>query len=112
MPFLRFKGMDKDKVKVMSPVIIEQFARIADVAEEKVKIELLVVEQITNSPSSVEILMFEREQEKHDAIAAMMNDILEEHDIRQAHIFFVILSPTLYYKEGVPLKRGQVELVR
>ena len=112
LPFLRFKGIDKDKVKAMSPIVVEQFARIAEVSEEKVKIELLVVEQITNSPSSLEILMFEREQEKHDAIAATMNAILEEHGYGQVHIFFVLLSPTLYYKEGVPLKRGQVELVR
>ncbi|MGG1661490.1 DUF1904 family protein [Brevibacillus sp. NRS-1366] len=112
MPFLRFKGFDKNKLTVMSPSIIEQFADIANVAPEKVKIELLHVEQITNSPYSVEILMFEREQRKHDDLASMLHETLKQHGFEQVHIFFILLSPTLYYKEGLPLQRNQVEMVR
>lgn len=47
--------------------------------------------------------MFQREQEKHDALAAMIDAKLSECGYRRPHIFFVILSPALYYKEGKPL---------
>lgn len=108
MPFLRFKGFEKEWLRNASPVIIDEFARIAEVAKEKVKIELLLVEQITNSPLSVEILMFEREQEKHDAIAHMIHEILKPHGFENTHIFFILLSPSLYYKEGMPLQTKSV----
>ncbi|WNC12615.1 DUF1904 family protein [Brevibacillus brevis] len=104
MPFLRFKGFEKELLRTVSPEIIDEFARIAEVAKEKVKIELLLVEQITNSPYSVEILMFEREQRQYDAIAQMIHQILKPHGFENTHIFFILLSPSLYYKEGLPLQ--------
>ncbi|UJF32472.1 DUF1904 family protein [Paenibacillus hexagrammi] len=103
MPFLRFKGFDKQVIESMSTSLIEQFCHIADIPAEIVKLELLQVERVTNSPLSVEIYMFQREQEKHDAIAAMLDSELSQLGY-QAHIFFVILSPALYYKEGKPIK--------
>jgi len=103
LPFLRFKGFEKEWLQTVSPVIVEEFAHLAEVAKEKVKIELLHAEQITNSPLSVEILMFEREQKKHDAIARMIHDILRPYGYGNTHIFFIMLSPSLYYKEGLPL---------
>lgn len=109
MPFLRFKGFEKELLRTVSPEIIEEFARIAEVAKEKVKIELLLVEQITNSPYSVEILMFEREQRQYDAIAQMIHQILKPHGFENTHIFFILLSPSLYYKEGLPL---QAKIIR
>ncbi|QRG65565.1 DUF1904 family protein [Brevibacillus choshinensis] len=108
MPFLRFKGFEKEWLQEASPVIIDEFARIAEVAKEKVKIELLLVEQITNSPHSVEIMMFEREQEKHDAIAYMIHEILKPHGFENTHIFFILLSPSLYYKEGLLLQAKSI----
>lgn len=109
MPFLRFKGFEKELLRTVSPEIIDEFARIAEVAKEKVKIELLLVEQITNSPYSVEILMFEREQRQYDAIAQMIHQILKPHGFENTHIFFILLSPSLYYKEGLPL---QAKIIR
>lgn len=103
MPYLRFKGFQDQALERVAPVIVEEFAYIVNVPEEKVKIELLQVQQITNSPLSVEILMFQREQEMHHAVAAKINDILVEAGFPGVHIFFVILSPQLYYKEGKPL---------
>lgn len=44
------------------------------------------------------------EQKKHDAIAATMHDLLNHFNYRDVHIFFVLLAPSLYYKEGMPLK--------
>ena len=104
LPFIRFKGFESDFLHGISPVISEEFARLAGVAPEKVKLESLQVEAITNSPLSVEIYMFPRDQEKHDAIASMIHKILAEHGFPHAHIFFVLLSPSLYYKEGLPLQ--------
>lgn len=104
MPYLRFKGFQKDFLQNISPVVVDRFSQLANVAKEKVKMELLHVDPITNSPSSVEILMFPREQHIHDAIAEMLHRILREHGYSQTHIFFVMLSPSLYYKEGLPLK--------
>ncbi len=108
LPFLRFKGFEKEWLQGVSPEIVEEFARIAEIAKEKVKIELLQVEQITNSPLSVEILMFEREQKKHDAIARMIHDVLKPHGFENTHIFFMLLSPSLYYKEGMPLQTKSI----
>ncbi|MDB5052249.1 MAG: hypothetical protein JWM44_299 [Bacilli bacterium] len=104
MPFLRFKGFEKDLLKNISSMIIEEFSYIANVAKEIVKIELINVEQITNSPMSVEILMFQRKNEIHDEIAKMIYKILSEYGYKHTHIFFIMLTPSFYYKEGLPLK--------
>lgn len=104
MPFLRFKGFDSTLLKTISPTLIKEFSHIASIPKDIVKIELLTVEQITHTPPSLEILMFQREQEKHDALASMLYDMLKEHGYTNVHIFFVILTPSLYYKEGRPLK--------
>ncbi|ERI08713.1 hypothetical protein HMPREF0083_03220 [Aneurinibacillus aneurinilyticus ATCC 12856] len=104
MPFLRFKGFDRNLLKTISPTLIEEFSHIVNIPKDIVKIELLTVEQITNTPPSLEILMFQREQEKHDALAATLYSMLKEHGYTNVHIFFVILTPSLYYKEGQPLK--------
>jgi hypothetical protein len=104
MPYLRFKGFEKDFVEFISPMIIDEFSIIATVPKEIVKIELLNVERIANSPLSVEILMFQRMNEIHDEIAKKIHKILSEYGFKQTHIFFVILTPSFYYKEGLPLK--------
>ncbi|BFH61014.1 DUF1904 family protein [Paenibacillus azoreducens] len=103
MPFVRFTGFEKNVVEHVAPAIIEDFAAIANIPQEIVKIELLPVEKIINSPQSVEIYMFPREQEKHDAIAKMINEHLKNEGFHRAHIFYVLLQPSLYYKEGLPL---------
>ncbi|MGA9173228.1 MAG: DUF1904 family protein [Thermoactinomyces sp.] len=104
MPFLRFKGFDKKLVQEISPVLVEKFAQIAEIPEEIVKIELLQIDAIQNSPPSLEILMFEREKEKHDAIARTLYECLSKVGYENTHIFFILLTPSLYYKNGQPLK--------
>ncbi|CAG7616469.1 DUF1904 family protein [Paenibacillus allorhizosphaerae] len=104
MPYLRFKGFQSEVLEKLAPLVVDEFAYIVKIPKEKVKIELLPIRQITNSPLSVEIQMFQREQETHDALASSMNRIFHEFDCQHVHIYFVILSPTLYYKEGKPLK--------
>lgn len=104
MPYLRFKGFDEDFLRERAPLIVDEFARIAEVPREKVKIELLPVIRITATPRSLEILMFPREQRQHDAVAAMLDALLNHFGIPDVHIFFVSLTPKLYYKEGRPLK--------
>jgi len=105
LPFLRFKGFDPHFLRQISAELVENFARLAEVSKEKVKVESIQVEVITNSPLSVEIYMFPRTQQKHDEIAAMIHSILQKHGLGQAHIFFVLLSPSLYYKEGLPVQQ-------
>ncbi len=104
MPYLRFKGFDEESLRELGPLIVEEFSRVAVVPREVVKVELLGIVRITSTPRSLEILMFPREQKKHDAIAATLDAILRRHGHGDVHIFFVLLSPSLYYKEGVPLK--------
>lgn len=104
MPYLRFKGFDEEVLRRALPVLVEEFSRVAAVPREIVKVELLNVTQITATPRSLEIFMFPRSQEKHDAIAATMHDLHNNFGCRDVHIFFVLLAPTLYYKEGRPLK--------
>ncbi|MEC0372408.1 DUF1904 family protein [Paenibacillus chibensis] len=103
MPFVRFTGFEKNVVETVAPAIIEEMAAIANIPQEIVKIELLHVEKITNSPQSVEIYMFPREQEKHDAIAKMIDGHLKKQGYDRTHIFYVLLQHSLYYKEGLPL---------
>jgi hypothetical protein len=69
-----------------------------------VKVELLNITQISATPRSLEIYMFPRTQEKHDVIAATLHDLLSHFNYLGVHIFFVLLAPSLYYKEGMPLK--------
>ncbi|MDD2309539.1 MAG: DUF1904 family protein [Desulfuromonadaceae bacterium] len=104
MPYLRFKGFDEKFVRQQAPLLVEEFSRVAAVPREIVKVELLSITQITPTPRSLEIYMFPRTQEKHDAIAANLHDMLSRHGYRDVHIFFVLLSPSLYYKEGMPLQ--------
>jgi len=103
MPYLRFKGFPTDMLRAIAPRVIEEFAQIVHIANEKVKIESLVTEAITQVPLSVEIFMFPRKQEVHDAAAAMLNRLLLEYGFDNIHIFFVILNPQVYYKNGEPL---------
>lgn len=103
MPFLRFKGFEKPFLQEISSELIDTFSAVAGVTKEKVKIELLAVERITDTPLSLEIFMFQREQAKHDAIASAMYKLLAGHGHAHVHIFFVVLNPSLYYKEGEPL---------
>lgn len=105
MPFLRFKGFDPQFLRDISPELVEDFSQLAEVSKEKVKVESIQVEVITNSPLSVEIYMFPRAQKKHDEIAAMIHALLQKHGFAQVHIFFIMLSPSLYYKEGIPLQQ-------
>lgn len=104
MPYLRFKGFDEEFLRQQLPQFVEEFSRTAAVPQEIVKVELLRVAQITSTPCSLEIYMFPRTQEKHDAIAKNIYDVLSRFGYRDVHIFFVLLTPSLYYKEGQPLK--------
>lgn len=104
MPFLRFAGFERNFLQELAPVLIEKFSDIANVPKEIIKIERLQVDAIANSPQSLEIQMFQREQDTHDALAAMMHQLLKARGAEHVHIYFVILTPSLYYKEGIPLK--------
>lgn len=104
MPYLRFKGFDEGFLQEKAPLFVDEFARIAKVPREKVKIELLQVIQITATPQSLEIFMFPREQRTHDVIAETMDALLNHFGMPDVHIFFIPLTPRLYYKEGQPLK--------
>lgn len=104
MPYLRFKGFDEEFLRGVVPVLVEEFARGAAVPPDIVKVELLNIQRITATPPSLEIFMFPRAQETHDRIAAILYDLLSHFDCRDVHIFFVLLAPDLYYKEGVPLQ--------
>ena len=104
MPYLRFKGFDEEFLKQALPTIIAEFSRAAAVPQEIVKVELISIKRITDTPRSLEIFMFPRTQERHNRIAANLHDLLCHFDYHGVHIFFVLLSPSLYYKEGMPLK--------
>lgn len=103
MPYLRFKGFPSEFLRTIAPQVVEDFAQIVSIAKEKVKIESLLSEAITQVPLSVEILMFPRKQEVHDAVAAKLNRLLQDFGYEHVHLFFVILNPLLYYKNGEPL---------
>lgn len=104
MPYLRFKGFDEGFLREKAALFVAEFARVAAVPLDKVKIELLPVIRITDTPRSLEIFMFPREQQKHDCIAATMAALLDQCGLPDVHIFFIQLAPRLYYKEGQPLK--------
>jgi len=104
MPYLRFKGFEEGFLQQILPVLTEEFSRAAAVPREIVKVELLNIEQISTTPRSLEIYMFPRAQEKHDYIVAMLYEVLSRFGYPDVHIFFVLLTPSLYYKEGMPLK--------
>jgi hypothetical protein len=103
VPYLRFKGFDEGILRQQLPVLVKEFALTAAVPEEIVKVELLPIVQITATPSSLEIFMFRRDQQKHDAIAGNLHELLSRFGYGNVHIFFVILTPSLYYKQGRPL---------
>ncbi|GAB7389070.1 hypothetical protein BSNK01_29080 [Bacillaceae bacterium] len=106
MPYLRFKGFAKDLLRRIAPLVIAEFSHLAKVPPEIVKIECLNIDVIANSPLSLEILMFPREPETHDRIAASLDRILREQGYPNVHIFFVLLRPEFYYKQGLPLVRS------
>ncbi|MDT8977698.1 DUF1904 family protein [Paenibacillus sp. chi10] len=104
MPYIRFKTFPDAFVEEIAPDIVKEFASIVRVEQEKVKIEVLNVHIITNTPLSVEIMMFQRDKETHDAVAASIDHMLRERGYPGVHIFFIILDPHYYYKEGKPLR--------
>jgi hypothetical protein len=106
MPYLRCKGFAEGVLREMLPALLDEFSLVAAVPLEIVKIELLHIAQITATQRSLEIFMFPQEQEKHDSIAAALHAMLGRHGYGDVHIFFVLLTPSLYYKEGMPLKNA------
>lgn len=105
MPYLRFTGFETSLLKTIALPLVERFAMIVNIPQEIIKIEKTAIEPIINSPQSVEIQMFQRDQATHDAIALMIHTLLQEHGCPHAHIYYNLLSPSLYYKEGVPLNQ-------
>jgi len=104
MPFLRFKGFEENCLRRLLPALVEKFSWAAAVPREIVKVELLKIVQLSETPQSLEIYMFPREQKKHDLIATTMNELLSAEGFGGVHIFFVLLNPALYYKEGRPVQ--------
>lgn len=104
MPYIRFKGFPEVFLEEITPIVVDEFSEIVQIPKEMVKIEGLPYNIITNTPLSVEILMFQRSQDTHNAIAARINDILSKRGYLNVHIFFIILQRNLYYKEGRPLE--------
>ena len=109
MPFMRFSGFEEDFLHRVLPVLLEEFSRVAGVPPETVKVELLPVRRITATPCSLEIRMFPQPRERHDRIALLLHELFSHFGHRDVHIFFVLLDPSLYYKEGVPLTGGPRE---
>jgi hypothetical protein len=103
MPYLRFKGFDEGFLHEQAELFVAEFARVAVLPPEIVKIELLPIVPITGSPLSLEILMFPRSQKRHDRIARCLNELLAHFGFPEVHIFFVPLNASLYYKQGLPL---------
>lgn len=103
MPFIRFRGFTGNQLEEVVPRITEQMAFVFNIPEERVKAERYDVQALTPSPASVEILMFQRHQDVHNRMASSIHGILTEAGVPDAHIFFNILSPSLYYKQGKPL---------
>jgi hypothetical protein len=104
MPYLRFKGFDEEFLRQQRPLLVAEFSRVSNVPQKLVKIELLCIAPITDTPRSLEIFMFPRDQGRHDTIAGHLYDLLGSFGYRDVHIFFVLLVPSLYYKEGTPLR--------
>ena len=103
MPFIRFKGFNKEDVERLSESIIEKSSEIIEVPKQLIKLELLNIETITPNPCTVEIYMFQREPDKHHALANSLYQIISQAGYKDAHIFFVMLTEAYYYKQGQPL---------
>jgi len=103
MPFLRFSGFAKPDIVELAPRIVQEVARTAKVQADKVKLELIQMEAITNHPPYIEISLFHRDQEVYDAIALWLSHELMRYGYENAHIYFVELNPEIYYKQGHPL---------
>ncbi|TBL76641.1 DUF1904 family protein [Paenibacillus thalictri] len=103
MPFLRFQGFTQPFLKSVASEIIAEFAHMIHIPEQIVKLSLDHAENIANVPPTLEISMFPRSQDKHDAVASAMHSLLSKYGFHQVHIYFILLSPSLYYKEGKPL---------
>ncbi|SFL73329.1 protein of unknown function [Paenibacillus sp. 1_12] len=109
MPYLRFKGFSNEYLHSVAPRLVEEFAQLVHIDKSMVKIETLLTEAITQVPLSLEILLFPRKQEVHDAVAARFNQILRESGYEHVHIFFILLSPYVYYKNGEPIAQRQAD---
>ncbi|AIC95954.1 hypothetical protein BleG1_3407 [Shouchella lehensis G1] len=104
LPYLRFTGFSSERLQALAPVVIDVFSEIVHISKEKVKIERSTLEPILNVPLTIEIRMFSRAQSVHDQIASNLAALLREEGFETVHIYFLILSPELYYKDGVPIK--------
>ncbi|MDR6725347.1 MULTISPECIES: DUF1904 family protein [Paenibacillus] len=103
MPFIRFRGFTGHQLEEVVPKITEQMSLTSNIPQERIKAERYDVQALTPSPASIEIVMFQRDQEIHNRMASSIYVILVEAGLPDVHIFFSILEPTLYYKQGKPL---------
>jgi Domain of unknown function (DUF1904). len=93
MPYLRFKSFDEEGLRRALPLLVDEFAQVAAVPREIVKVELLTITPLTATPRSLEIFMFPRTKEKHDAIAAHIYALLSRFGYQDTHIFLYRLIP-------------------
>ncbi|MFB4213198.1 DUF1904 family protein [Shouchella sp. JSM 1781072] len=106
LPYLRFTGFSTETLQALAPAIIDVFTGIVDMSKEKVKIERVMSEPIANVPLTLEIRMFPRDQDVHDDIAETFTTFFREEGYDSVHIYFLLLSPERYYKNGKPIKRS------
>ncbi|MBJ6725044.1 DUF1904 family protein [Geomesophilobacter sediminis] len=107
MAFLRFTGFQREFLEEQSELFAEEFSRVAHLPRERVSVELLGLKPITDTPRSLEILMFPREKKVYDEIAEMLNALLCHFGFPDVHLFFVLLQPSLYYQEGRPFAAAE-----
>ncbi|MBL0385279.1 DUF1904 family protein [Tumebacillus sp. ITR2] len=105
MPYIRFTGFETAFLKKIAVEVVTRISEIVNIPTEIIKIEKTAIEPILNSPQSVEIQMFQRDQQTHDALALMLHTLLQEHGCSNVHIYYNLLSPALYYKNGVALNK-------
>ncbi|ANX13931.1 hypothetical protein ABE41_018115 [Fictibacillus arsenicus] len=103
MPFIRFTGFNRETLEIFAPSLIEKIATIANIQKDTIKLELHKTEPLTQSPPSIEILIFPRDQQTFDSLSSLIYEILSKYGYTNVHIFFQLLSPLLYYKNGVSI---------
>ncbi len=106
MPHLRFRGVEKEKVKEISRVLVDQLAEIVGCPRDWFTLECIDTEFIFDGEESrgypfVEVLWFDRGQEaKNRAATAVTHAIKSKYPTEDTCVIFTNLNEKDYYENG------------
>ncbi len=105
MPHLKFTSVEETVVEKLSESILEPLAFALSCPEDYFSFEcnqnpIYFAGRKVKGLATVEVLWFDRGQEKRDLVAQMIHEAMQKFGIEETCVFFTTLLEDSYYDNG------------